>query len=87
MQVHGGSGVVLEPLLLDPVIPVGFPGQSQLAVWALGEEIRFFVNGKYLFSIEDRIIGEGTLGIYVRTTGENPISVNFSQLSIRELVP
>jgi hypothetical protein len=87
VQVRGGSGVVLQPLIQDPAIPVGFPAQSHLAVWALGEDIRFFVNGKYLFSIEDRILGEGTLGVYVRTTGENPSSVNFSQLNIRELQP
>ncbi|MEN8241064.1 MAG: hypothetical protein ABFS17_04005 [Chloroflexota bacterium] len=87
VQVHGSSGVVLEPLLKDPVIPIGFPGQTRLAVWASGEEIRFFVNGKYLFSIVDRIIGQGALGVYVRTTGEDPISINFSQQVIHELLP
>ena len=87
VQVHGSSGVVLEPLLRDPAIPNGFPGQTRLGVWASGEEIRFFVNGKYLFSIVDRIIGQGALGVYVRTTGEDPISVNFSELVINELLP
>jgi hypothetical protein len=86
-QIRGNSGSILEPQVQDAAIPVGFPGEIRLGVWALGEEIRFFLNDRYLFSIEDRVIGEGALGVYLRAREDNPMSVTFSELEIRELIP
>jgi hypothetical protein len=56
-------------------------------VWANGEDIRFFINGEYLFSISDTVLLEGALGAFVRTAGDEPMSVNFSDLVIREVRP
>lgn len=86
-QISGSSAAILEPQRRDPAIPVGFPGEIRMGVWALGEEIRFFINDRYFFSIEDRVIGEGALGVYLRAREDNPISVSFSEIEVRELVP
>lgn len=85
VRVYGSGSVVVQPLERFPEIPVGFPGQAVLAVWALGDELRFFVNDRYLYTIPDPVIGEGALGVYVRTTGADPISVTFRQLEVSEI--
>ena len=86
VRAYGNRTVVLQPPQPFPEIPVGFPGQAVMAVWAVGDELRFFVNGRNILTINDPVIGEGALGVYVRTIGEDPISVNFSQLEIREIL-
>lgn len=86
-QIRGNSAAILEQPVQDPAIPTGFPGEVRLSVWAMGEEIRFFVNDRYFFSIEDRVLGEGSLGVYLRAREDAPMSVTFSELKIWELVP
>jgi hypothetical protein len=83
---HTGSRVIV-PWESFAAIPSFAPSESRLAVWAVGEDIRFFINDQYLFSIRDPVLGEGTLGVFVRTSGETAISVNFSDLVIRGVGP
>jgi hypothetical protein len=85
VRVYGNRSVVLHPLEQVPAAPVGFPSESVLGVWAVGGELRLFLNGSYLFTINDPVISEGAIGVYVRTTGENPISVNFSRLEVYKI--
>lgn len=86
-QIRGDSAAILEPTVQDPAIPTGFPGELTMGVWALGAEIRFFINDRYIFSIEDRVLGEGSLGVYLRARGDDPMSVTFSELQVWELNP
>jgi hypothetical protein len=62
--------------------PPGAPGEVRLGVWASGTELRFFLNGRYQFSVFDRTFSNGTLGFFARSNGENPLSVNFSDLTV-----
>lgn len=83
---HSGARVIV-PWESFAVIPAFAPSESRLAVWAVGEDIRFFINDQYLFSIRDTVLGKGTFGVFVRTSGETAISVNFSELVIRGVGP
>lgn len=84
-RVRRGSSQLMVPVERYPVIPNAAPSSSRIGVWANGSEIRFFVNGQYLFSTTDKILNEGTIGVFVRSTGEQAISVNFSELIVREI--
>lgn len=86
-KVGRNSSQIIVPLMRYPIIPGAAPSSSRMAVWASGEQIRFFVNDQYLFSITDKSLYQGTLGVFVRTIGEQAISVNFSDLIVREIVP
>jgi hypothetical protein len=81
------SARVIVPWTASKAIPSLAPSSSRLAVWAHGKDIRFFINDEYLFSIVDTVLLEGTLGVFVRTAGDTPISVNFSDLIIRDVTP
>ncbi len=85
VRVYNNKGNVYAEWVRDLVIPAIAPSESVLAVWAQKEEIRFFINGKYLFSIQDTVLGQGALGVYVRASGGGPISVNFSDLKVYAL--
>jgi hypothetical protein len=86
-RVSHNSARVIVPWTKSPVIPSLVPGSSRLAVWANGQDIRFFVNGEYLFSIVDTALVKGTVGVFIRTAGDTPVSVNFSDLVIRSISP
>ncbi|MEK6221995.1 MAG: hypothetical protein N2D54_07075 [Chloroflexota bacterium] len=59
------------------------PVANRIGIWALGQELRFFLNDQFLFSITDNVFGAGTIGAYVRTGKNTPgISVSFSQLKV-----
>lgn len=68
--------------LQNRAIPSLAPSSSRLAVWASGSQLHFFVNGLYLFSVNDTQLYLGTVGVFVHTAGEGDVSVNFSDLKV-----
>lgn len=63
-------------------IPSVAPSSSRLAVWAVGSEMRFFVNDLYLFTVTDSLLYKGTIGVFVHTAGQDDVSVSFSDLKV-----
>jgi hypothetical protein len=78
------SAAASRPLgwISSPIIPSIMPSNVRLAVWASGSEMRFFVDDVFLFSLENAVIFEGGLGVYVRARGQGTLSVSFSDLQV-----
>lgn len=68
-------------------VPPGAPSQSRLGVWASGRELRFYVNGQFLFAARDAALLKGGLGVYARAAGEAAMTVNFSDLAVYAVGP
>jgi hypothetical protein len=66
------------------VLP-GAPNTARLGVWVVGKEMRFFANDLYLFTVNDSTIPAGALGVFARAAGDLAVTVNFSQLIVREV--
>ena len=66
-------------------IPQGGPQVLQLGVWMVGSEMRIFINGAYQFSTRDRVLDGQQVGVFLRSTGANAVSVSFSNLVIRSI--
>lgn len=73
------------PWTANGAIPSGMLSTSRLGVWALKDEIRFFINDYFLFSIRDTIYYHGMLGVFVRAAGETPVTVSYSDLVVRQV--
>jgi len=67
------------------ILPGVAPSTVRLSVRAKGSDMSFFANDQLLFTVKDTLFYQGTLGLYVRTDGSSPISVNFSDLQIYSL--
>ncbi len=76
-----------QPWALSGSIPVGAPSQSKLAVWAVGKEMRFFINNDYQFTVQDPSLPSGKLGLFAHATGGHSLTVNFSNLKVYEVAP
>jgi hypothetical protein len=71
-----------EPVLSGDV-PPGAPGEVRMGVWAAGNEMRLFLNGRYQFSITDSNLSAGTFGVFARSKGDTPVTVTFTDLTVQ----
>jgi hypothetical protein len=63
----------------------GAPLALRLGLWLFRDEMRFFVNGVYLFSAHDPLLTGSHIGVFAKSTGQNALSVSFSNLVIRNI--
>jgi hypothetical protein len=84
-RVNGG----IRLPLLEPVpsgdAPRGAPGEVRIGVWAVGSDLRLFLNGRYQFGIKDKSFPSGAIGVFVRSEGDAPMSVTFSDLKVYDV--
>ncbi|MBI3360892.1 MAG: hypothetical protein HY023_07260 [Chloroflexi bacterium] len=70
-----------------PAIRAGGGARNLLAVRALGDEFKFFVNGEYLGSASDSSFAEGTFGLFAQAGLDAGLSVDFDNLRVRSAMP
>ena len=81
-RIYQGKASSPQPWLVSYAVPPGAPSSSRLGVWAVGNEMRFFVNNYYQFTISDPLLLSGSVGVFARSTIDWPLTVNFSDLVI-----
>ena len=59
----------------------------RLGIWAYGKELRIFANDEFQFSTLDPLWSAGQLGVYARAASASPLTVSFSNLTVRALDP
>jgi hypothetical protein len=80
-----GKRQVLQAPVASNDAPQGAPGQVRIGVWAVGTEMRFFLNDHFQFSVNDANYPSGTVGVFVNSASAIPIIVGFSDLKIQEV--
>lgn len=63
----------------------GAPSEVRMSVWAFKNELRFFLNDIYQFSVSDNNLPSGSIGFFVRSAGSTPVTVAFADLVIQKL--
>jgi len=71
---------IQEPLPSGDAPPA--PGQVHIGVWAVGGDMRLFLNGRYQFSVLEKTFPSGGLGVFVRSSGATQTAVTFSDLKV-----
>ena len=84
-RYSNGERRTLQPATLSGDAPPGSPGDVRLGVWAVGSEMRFFLNGRYQFSVIDGNISSGTLGLFAQSAGDTAMTVTFSDLVVQSV--
>jgi hypothetical protein len=78
-----GKPHLLQAAIPSSDVPPGAPGMVRLGVWAVGSDLRFFLNERYQFSVTDKNYASGAIGVFVRSAGSTPVTVSFSELVVR----
>ena len=81
-RIVSGSNTPLLDWLSSGDAPGAAPAEVKLGVWAVGSEMRFFLNDHYQFSVLDPVLHAGTLGFFAYANAAAPITVSFSDLSV-----
>jgi hypothetical protein len=84
-RVNGGIRRPIQEPLPSGDAPPGAPSEVRIGVWAVGGEMRLFLNGRYQFSIADKSFPSGALGVFARSAGETSMSVTFSDLTVYDV--
>ncbi len=84
-RVNGGVRLPLQEPVASGDAPLGAPGEVRIGVWAVGGDIRLFLNGRYQFGILDKSFPNGAFGVFARSAGETPMSVTFSDLTVYDV--
>jgi hypothetical protein len=83
-RISGGIRLPIQEPLLSGDAP-GAPGEVRMGIWAVGSEMRLFLNGRFQFGVSEPTFPSGALGVFVRSTGETPVTVTFSDLAVYEV--
>lgn len=75
----------LQPFTPSADVPPGAPGQVRIGVWAAGPDLRFFLNGRYQFSVTDRNYLTGAVGVFAQSATDTPVTVTFSDLVVYDV--
>jgi len=84
-RISVGTRELLQEPLPSGDVPRGAPGEVRIGVWAVGSELRLFLNGRYQFGISNTNYPNGTIGVFVNSAGETPAIVSFSRLTLQKV--
>jgi len=76
--------------ILDPIysgdVPLGPPGEVKIGIWAMGGEMRFFLNDRFQFTLIEKTFPSGAFGVFVKSNGDTPMTITFSDLKVYEVL-
>jgi hypothetical protein len=84
-RVSTNSHQILQSPILSGDVPTGAPGEVRMGVWAFGSDLRFFLNGRYQFSVNDKNYPSGTIGVFAHSLADTPVAVTFSDLTVYDV--
>jgi hypothetical protein len=84
-RVRSSVRLIMQEPIPSGDAPPGAPGEVQIGIWAVGNEMRLFLNERFQFSISDPSSPNGAFGVFVRGTGDTPVSVLFSDLIVYDV--
>jgi len=84
-RVSGNTRQILVPAISSGDVPTGTPAEVRMGVWAVGSDLRFFLNGRYQFSVNDRNYSSGSIGAFAHSVADTPVAVTFSDLTVYDV--
>lgn len=86
-RIRGGQVTLIQNWLPSGQVPPGSPLVLRLGVWVVGREMRFFINDYYQFTARDALMERGRIGVFARSSGDTPLTVNFTDLVVYRINP
>jgi hypothetical protein len=82
----GRAATLVDWMQSGQVLP-GSPQKIRIQVWVVKNELRFFVNEVFQISARDSTLSTGKLGVFARQAADTPLTVSFSDFSVRSIQP
>jgi len=85
-KVIEGTATSPQPWIQNNSLPPGAALPASMGVHLLGDEMHFYINNQYQFTVNDPSLQIGNIGVFARSQGENAVTVNFSDLVVRNTI-
>jgi hypothetical protein len=85
-RLKGGVGQVLHDWSASAQALPNSLGAYKLGVWAVGNDLRLYIDNVLQFSARDASLASGGLGLYARSMGETVVTVSFSNLAVYQAI-
>ena len=82
--LNGNINHIMEPIY-NPVIPTNLSEKAQISIVANGINLDIYINHLKMISISDKYHTFGSIGFFAQTSGDQPMTANFSDLEIYSL--
>jgi hypothetical protein len=83
-RISGGTRLPIQEPVPSGDAPAA-PGEVRIGIWAVGSEMRLFLNGRFQFSVTEKTFPSGAFGVFTRSVGNTSVSVTFSDLTVYEV--
>ena len=83
-RINGGTRLPIHEQVPSGDAPRP-PGEVRIGMWAVGSEMRLFLNGRFQFSVSEPTFPSGGFGVFARSTGNDPVSVTFSDFKVYDV--
>jgi hypothetical protein len=84
-RIKNGTKLVIYEPVPSGDAPPGAPGEVRIGIWAVGAEMRLFLNDRFQFSLMDGSFPNGAFGVFARSVGDTPVTVTFSDLTVYDV--
>jgi len=84
-RVKSSTRLIIYNPVISGDVPPGAPGEVQIGIWAVGSEMRLFLNGRYQFSVVEKTFPSGAFGVFAQSKGDTPVTVTFSDLKVYDV--
>jgi hypothetical protein len=79
---HNGQIYPIQDWVTSGDATFGAPARVTLGVWAVGNEMRVFLNDNFQFSVRDPLFHSGSIGFFIFAAGKTTITASFSDLLV-----
>ena len=85
LKVSGSDLVSLKDWQEYPAINKGANADNAITIWMFKDEFNFYVNGQYLFTLNDSTFAEGYYGFFVDGGASGDASFTFTNLVVKDV--
>jgi hypothetical protein len=84
-RIKSGTRLSLFNSIASGDAPLGAPGEVKIGIWAVGGEMRLFLNGRFQFSVIEKTFPSGAFGVFAASKGDTPVTITFSDLTVYDV--
>ena len=84
-RIKSGERLLLANPIASGDVPLGAPGEVRIGMWAVGGEMRLFLNGRFQFSVTEKTFPSGAFGVFTQSKGDTPVTITFSDLKVYDV--
>lgn len=86
-RFYQGKAAVIYPKTYSGAVPPGAPSIVPIGVYASKKEITVFINDQFQFTLQESVIPAGGIGLFARSVSSASVTINYSDLTVYELIP